>query len=293
MVEALDPEFNVKRLERQENFLIDRAVSHDEATGDKKTWHDACAASLIRDAAAIAVLRGDADKAVKLFRESGTRFATLGMFVGFSLLEFSRSGGAVRWRSEHQGIDGRISRAMYPDKEHAHEESAREPFLLASAVSPRQLIHLCHALSAPQEPDKQDLQLRDRVRNMLSPLAELPIGPTGIPLAGYLKLFDEVSQMNSNVARLSSTARDTFLSAILRRREQLNAARADKWHWKMLLNPTDVIDLDLVALGTTIIDRTGSTAVFDDFIGDRGALVAVPLKAAALLRSAQRSSYKQ
>jgi hypothetical protein len=59
MPHALAPEFDPERLFRRQGFLLDRAATHDAYEGDQRLWHHACAATLRRDAAAIAVLRGD------------------------------------------------------------------------------------------------------------------------------------------------------------------------------------------------------------------------------------------
>jgi hypothetical protein len=74
----------------------------------------------------------------------------------------------------------------------------------------------------------------------------------------------------------------------LRRSEQLDSAQKDRWHWKLLVNPADLIDFDLLALGTIIIDRTGTTSPFDEIAESRGGLTAIPFRAAQLLRSELR-----
>src|SRR5438093_6603859 len=105
MQDALTEEFDPERLLRQQGFLVDRATVHTRHEGDPQLWHRACAATLRRDAAAIALLRGDGIAATQLFAEAGSDFAELGMFVGFSLLEFSHSGGSAEWRQHRSTID--------------------------------------------------------------------------------------------------------------------------------------------------------------------------------------------
>jgi hypothetical protein len=275
--------FDTERMARQQTFLLDRASAHDSAEDAKSLWHAACAASLTRDAAAIALLRGEVDDAINLFRKAGQRFATLGVFAGFALLEFSDSGEARRWRTKRENLNDRV-RQLIAGEEQIRPDNTSEPFLSASASSPRQLLYLYQAEVVAGD---DDVFMRERIREKLLLLPELPVGPTSTPLAGYLMLLDEVAEKSSGgEPDLSSGARDTLLSLVLRRREQLNAAQADRWHWKMLLNPTDLIDLDLVTLGIAMIDRWGSTAAFDNAAVDRGNLVALPLQAAKLLRHA-------
>jgi hypothetical protein len=284
---GLDPE----RLVRHEAFLFDRAASHDKKVYEGEDagnvdLHRSCAATLLRDAAAIAALRGDGQKAKKSFAEAGARFASLGLFVGFPLLEFSRAGAAEEWISGREDLAIRIDRAMSHEDEAAPREKTSEPFLYASAASPRQMLYLYEALFDIREPDETGGHLRNRLRSTLLSLPGFPVGPTGTPLAQYFGLLDQVAELGQDVETyLASRARDTFLSIILRRREQLEAAQSDSWHWKMILNPADLIDLDLVMLGLMVIERTGSTLPLDDVVEDRGELAALPLRMASLLRS--------
>src|ERR1043166_7920953 len=122
MAPTLSPEFESERLHRQEIFLRDRASAHDEIEDNNRIWHRACAATLIRDAAALALLRGDAPTATRLFRDAGHRFSDLGVFTGFSLLELSGHGQAREWRRGHEGLDERISAAMPSDGRVIREE---------------------------------------------------------------------------------------------------------------------------------------------------------------------------
>jgi hypothetical protein len=151
---ALSAEFDPDRLLRQQEFLLDRAAAHDRHDGDRQVWHRACAATLRRDAAAIAILRNDRITATRLFAESGDAFAELGMFVGYSLLEFSQPGRSVEWRRERPTIDENILRALNPEDAEAHYESWPQPFLRDSVNSPRQLVHILHALKADHRPQQ-------------------------------------------------------------------------------------------------------------------------------------------
>jgi len=279
---VLSHEFDPERLLRRLTFLLDRAVAHEGHDDNKQLWHRACAATLRRDAAAIAVLRGDRVTATRFFAESGNAFAELGMFVGYSLLEFSQRGSSVEWRRERPKIDQYILRAMNPEDVGSHLESWPQPFLRDSINSPRQFVHFLYALKAGHPP--QESYLQNGARSILQPAAEKPLGPTGIPLGAYVNLVEEVSEINTNVPRLLTSAREIWLSAILRRQEQLRAARADSWHWLRLLNPADVIDFDLMTIALLAVDRAGTAAPLEEVMGERDPVVALPLHAARLLR---------
>src|SRR5258707_701292 len=78
-------EFDQGRLERRRAFLEIRAKAHltDEAD---RSWHHAAAATLLRDAAAVAFIAGDIDGGRHLLRQSGNLFFGLGLAGGLQLL---------------------------------------------------------------------------------------------------------------------------------------------------------------------------------------------------------------
>lgn len=299
---SLFPEFDAERLNRQENFYLDRARAHDNAKDARRFWHAACAACLTRDAASIALLRGDAKAASSLFQRAGTRFAEIGVFAGLQLLEVGHWGASRQWRENHPDFDHGIERAVgTPDDTSARTDGAPSEkdvtldlTLLASSASPRQLLYLYYAMSIQNEQDEITSHLLARVRARMKPFAELPVGATGLPLQAYVQVLDELT--NTNVLGkegLSGRARDVLLSAILRRSEQLRAAQADRWHWTKLINPGDLVDLDLLALATLTVDRFGSTEPLDKIVGDRDMLAVLPLRAARLLRAPLSPQYEE
>jgi hypothetical protein len=167
------------------------------------------------------------------------------------------------WQAmEMQFLEGSVT----PDRE-------EEPFLLTSFSSPRQLLNLYQAFISAG-----DSNVSGKVYSMLRPFDRYPAGATGISIEDYVKLLDQIDK------NLSLVKSDTLIYTILRRQEQLTIARQDRWHWNMLFNPSDLIDLDLVVLGTTMIDRTGHTVAFDNIVRERGKVVAAPFIAAKVLR---------
>ena len=86
MPEPLLPKFDSDRLHRQQRFLLSRAESHSRAESANIQGHRAAAASFIRDAAAIALIKGEAEDAANLFMRAGEIFAEIGVLYGFQLM---------------------------------------------------------------------------------------------------------------------------------------------------------------------------------------------------------------
>jgi hypothetical protein len=276
-----------ERLERQETFLLDRAKAHDIAKDDARLGHAACAASLTRDAAAVAVIRGNAERAAGLFGDAGRRFAGLGLFVGYSLLELSRSGAGWNLVSE-DGVLAQIQRVLFREEAAPPSESSAAPFLFESMTSPRQLLHLYQALSIKSTVG----DVRGALHELILRFPSLSVSTADVPLVRYLALMDEVERMEPRrVDGFSRDVGESLFSIFIRREEQMSIARSDTWHWKMLLNPTDVIDPDLMMLSMMMIERTGSTAAIDRIARERGPLVSMPVIAANLLHDVSRYSY--
>src|SRR5947209_19920371 len=78
-------EFDEVRLHRRRTFLESRATAHCFSETDQP-WHRAAAATLLRDAAAVALMLGDFEGARASMRKSGDLFLDLGFAAGFQLL---------------------------------------------------------------------------------------------------------------------------------------------------------------------------------------------------------------
>ena len=268
-------------LKRRQSFFVDRAEAHDQATDMRKVWHTACSGNLLRDAAAIAVLRGEGEEAISLFTRAGERLTSIGIFAGLRLLEFGGVDSVYTWLRNRPYIWSYLSDATKPERRPASADPGDgtqffEPFVFASASSPRQLLYLYQMLrSFPGQ--------REEVRQVLDRYSEMLIWPTGISMGRYCTLFDAVA----NITVLSPDAVEVFSSMVLRRREGLATAQSDRWHWRMLLNPAALIDLDFVMIAAV---GSGSTKLFEEFVqNDPSGLMALPLRAAHLLRDAHRT----
>jgi hypothetical protein len=238
------------RLSRRASFLIDRAKVHDDKAakaGDRSLAdrHIACAATLRRDAGAIALLIGNVEKAMDLFRSAGRLWAELGLYSGYFLLALA---------GDESNIDiGWIERSLDPrfDGEPPREEDSTRRYRGRSAQSPRQLLSLIEGLGMAVELKHRRLMLLARKR--LRPSDGVLVGTSNLPIASYLRLFDELRG-----GETSRSLHDSLLAITIQRQELIAAAQADEYHWRLTQRPAELIDFDLVALGIAAVNG-GST----------------------------------
>lgn len=234
------------RLSRRASFLIDRAKVHDDKAakaGDRSLAdrHIACAATLRRDAGAIALLIGNVEKAMDLFRSAGRLWAELGLYSGYFLLALA---------GDESNIDiGWIERSLDPrfDGEPPREEDSTRRYRDRSAQSPRQLLSLIEGLGMAVESKHRRLMLLARKR--LRPSDGVLVGTSNLPIASYLRLFDELRG-----GETSQSLHDSLLAITIQRQELIAAAQADEYHWRLTQRPAELIDFDLVALGIAAVN---------------------------------------
>lgn len=294
---GLDPE----RLERRVGFLEDRAAAHVEREikpGDRarRDLERACAANLWRDAAALALLLDDPKRARKLLGKAGVQWATLGLFAGYSLMTLADRTPWWMERRSDLGFVLRILRLQTERPEVAAERDRdetgtveaeavhRQPLIVASSGSTRQLLHLYQSLAAKRDADSEIRETAALVRRRLEEAPAAPVGPTGVPLDTYLDLLDAATHGD-----LSGSVADSVSGLVMRRAEQLQAARRDEYHWRLALKPAELVDFDLLAIATTSLDVRQTDEPFANRFRDRGGGVELPMRAARGLRQAGSS----
>ncbi len=75
--------------------------------------------------------------------------------------------------------------------------------------------------------------------------------------------------------------RDSLIALAVRRNELVAAAQADRFHWRLLLKPAELIDFDLLALGLAAMSggTQGADLLFEA-TADRGPAARLPFDAA-------------
>ena len=239
-------ELDAERMRRRITFLNDRADWHDR----RKTPLDrACAATARRDAGVLALLLGQASNARSSFRAAGREWASLGLFAGYLLESFADPEQDFA-KDDAFGTFSRLDDALRDGGpgDRRTIEGERIPFEAASFNSPRQLLNLYQAARGRRrQPHLSSFATKAAER--LSTSAAVMVGLTGLPTRAYLNLFNSFGA-NEPTQR----DRDMLFSVAIRREELLAAARSDQYHWRMMLKPAELVDLDLLALGLNAME---------------------------------------
>lgn len=230
-----------KRMSRRLNFLQLRARSHDmlaASTADnaRARLHLACAATLRRDAASIAMLLGDLRKARIELALAGTIWLQLGLAYGAFLMRVGDPhsiGGPRMFKGVSEDFAGSEQKMAFKDEEWWFS-------ILSKSRHPRQLLSIIQASVGNPEIAQFESIARDR----LSSYRGLPIGTAGLSLGRYIDLLDEVQ-----LGDLGARGRETLISVAISRRDMIEAAREDKYHWLRMQQPAELVDFNLLALG--------------------------------------------
>lgn len=270
-----------ERLRRRIGFLRDRAKAHLMQSGPRQDMNVACAGRLLRDAAAPAILLEQYALAKELLLEAGEHWTRVGLFSGYALLSIGQS---QSWWSDRpqelHNVREELADAARPQGERLKREHRdRPPMMTGSAASTRQLLDLYQSMRTHMEKNPLAASITGMARERLFEQSTAQVGSTEAPVRSYVHLLDAAVQGDFDAA-----ARDTLSGIVLRRVEQLEAARADKHHWRLALAPAALVDFDLMVLATSSVDaRNTLSEIAKHFVG-RNRAVSLPLVAARGLR---------
>ncbi|TGN51515.1 hypothetical protein E4L95_16765 [Paracoccus liaowanqingii] len=277
---SLSPDdFPDERLERRLHFLVSRADAHlsdlpDRETTEKDMPPRACAATLYRDAACVALLMDEVSEARDLLHKAGQNFLMLGLPVGASLLALSGTPGSEFELEQHADFIAGIRQQWRPREAHARDGGAFHTMADQARSEPRQLLAMMQADWII------DNRMRDRaLRDESGPLREAlernggyPVGATGLSIDSYARVADWFAERDGiegfddylpdRIAALMATMMAT-------RAEHLHSARKDRFHWKMLARPAEIVDLDATILMYFAINEDGTPKVNLDMVIDR------------------------
>ena len=273
-------EFDHERLRRRRHFLESRARAHVNAEGDRR-WHHTAAATLLRDAAAVALLLDEFEGARELLRRSGNQLLQVGLSGGLQLLFIA---GTI------DGEEGEIGRRI---DMFAHELSQKESPETGQRLPerqfdeesfrPPQLLRTYQGLAGRRSDDAARASLRRMIRDMLTINASMPVGATRTPVAIYLAVFDYLANRETREANLPGGFSQIIRSLAQRRAELLSVARQDRYHWKALLRPAELIDLDLLAMFVAARRRGQNFNLVTSAFAKRDPLTALPVRLAIAL----------
>ena len=294
------PGIEPDRLQQRLVFLQDRAKAHigafEEAAdvaGEKAILSRACAATLLRDAACVALLLGWTDDARHLLSEAGRQFLALGMPVGAGLLALADIDQAVEQLPAYEDVM-QGARQQWGPAEPREREDQRSPMGERARGEPRQLLGVMQAdwLRAESGRSSKAFADTEALRITLDRAGGYAAGATGLTIDSYVRLADEFARnpdMSASVPNWIGRSVATFYSA---RSENLNAAQKDAYHWRMLPRPAELVDLDatilmVLALGTNLAPKMLESAYQRDF-----PILDAPLHIAAALRGERKRVHR-
>jgi hypothetical protein len=277
-------EFDQDRLKRRRAFLEIRAKAHLTAEGDHR-WHYAASATLLRDAAAVAFIVGDIVGGRSLLRQSGNLFFDLGFAGGLQLLYIS---GALE-ADENEALnlirrfDRAFSERIRPIERAGVPPEKASSFDDESFLSP-QLLRTYQALAGRRSDDEEWFGLRRAIHEALNVNAAMPVGAARTPLATYLMTFDQLARRDGAGTFAPSWLRQTLNALAQRREELLMAARRDRFHWKAMLRPAELVDFDLLALLLAGVRRGKRSRLIATAFAARDPMTALPHTLAQALK---------
>lgn len=213
-------------LKKKLDFLSTRAEWHEAQSENSQTnnAHQACAATLWRDAGAAALILGQIGKAKSCFGRAGNLRIRLGFWDGFYLM---RLGGVDMSHT----IDK--YRGIYKSKKNFTTE-----ILFGS---PYQLISI---IQAADSHGVFGQKLMDKAYSLLERKGDYLVGITQVPAADYVRMLRDLK----NDPFSDDTCR-TLLTMLLQRKKLIMAAQLDQFHWKRAQKPAALVDMDLLACG--------------------------------------------
>ncbi|MFC3650807.1 hypothetical protein ACFONN_04575 [Dyella humi] len=300
MVDLKESGLDPTLIERRIRFLLERAEVHlrkEGQNGTSRSEEMACAGTLWRDAACLAMLLENEAQARELLQRAGEAWANIGLFAGYALLHLS---GITNW-AENYTDDLRQAAWILRQSESTGEqqESDLEPsfiaglevhddfypkdgtperraYLSSSSVSKRQLLNLLQAAANVHHGDDlKEFTNLIRSRFERTPSATLE----GIRLLSYVYLLDTISH-----GEFGEPQQNLLTMMALNRRERLAAAQGDSYHWERILNPAFIVDLDLFTLCGYAVEKN-LIEQFNAIMEFQPALVSLPWTVAQRLYS--------
>ncbi|MEH6718895.1 MAG: hypothetical protein V7704_08455 [Aurantimonas endophytica] len=286
------PGIEPDRLQRRLIFLEDRAKAHLSAlegaadvAGEKAMLSRACAATLLRDAACVALLLGRMGNARRSLLEAGRHFLTLGMPSGAALVALADIGQATKHLSAYQDVM-QGTRQQWGPAEAREREDLRRPLSERARGEPRQLLGIMQAdwLMAESGQPPKTFADSEAMRITLNRAGGYAAGATGLSIDSYMRLADAfVRQQEVNLYEHTWIDRSlsTFYAA---RSEKLVTAQKDAFHWRMLPRPAELVDLDATILMVLALGANLSSEMLGSAYERDNPILEAPLHIAEALR---------
>ena len=214
--------------------------------------HRACAATLLRDAACVALLLGvlgGTARARNYLHDSGGHFLELGLAAGSALIvlaDVQESSSKLECYSDViEGIRHQWSR-----KETEKLKKPERPMTYTARSSLRQMFSQLQADQLMTEiSEHQSMWGESLMHQVLKRNGGYPVGNTGLSIGSYMKIAEWiVKQRSTPVHYVPDFVTASFATLATTRAEYIRTAREDKFHWRMLMQPAELLDFDSVIL---------------------------------------------
>lgn len=281
---AIDiPDITPDFLSNRFAFLIDRAETR-RKEGVDPTLETARRATLLRDAACVALLQGETAEARKLLIRAGIEFLMLGLPFGAALIALAKPGSARNslqpFANQLRGIAQQERRSKAPD-----EDGGRDPLATTAHSAPPQLFALQQAEWLTNHIERIEFLNGEPMRAVLERNGGYQAGLTGLTIESYSDLARQLVEAPT-LADLD--ARPTPIQNVsASRAERLRAAQKDTFHWRQLPRPAELIDLDAVALLVLALRAEVPVSTLANLMRSEIPMVDLPLQIAIALNQDQ------
>ena len=240
------PGIESERLQRRVSFLHSRAMAHLEML-ERDVRHTACAATLLRDAACVALLLGETTTARHYLREAGGHFLDLGLAGGSVLIVLAEAKKAAYELERYSDVIEDIRHQRSREETEISERKVGSMMYTARS-SLRQIFSQLQADQLMAEIDlRQPTREEYRMHQVLKRNGGYPVGVTGLSIESYKNTAEWLIEQRGQPERqIADFVTATFATLAATRSEHIHAAMQDRFNWYMLARPSELIDLDSV-----------------------------------------------
>lgn len=275
------PGINDERLPRRLDFLLSRAAAHLES-GFQDTRRRAAAATLYRDAACVALMLGNSNEARKHLVKAGRLFMDIGLTSGAALIALAEPWTARQVMVDYSGLIEGVKHQQSKTEREDH----RWPMAEMARSAPRQILSLMQSEWLLQEAEKRPPSIDDtELYAALKRNSGYPVGATGVSLETYSNMAQwMVGYRSHGSIRIPPFVARSLNTIFASRAEHLRAAMNDRFHWRLLARPSELLDLDIVILCSLALGAGIDQSEIRRYSAPDMRLDAAPLSAALLLR---------
>lgn len=269
-------------------FLVSRAEAHLEERSDVLR-HKACAATLLRDAGCLLLLREQFGGGREFLAQAGEQLLEMELAAGLVLVALDDAGrGRVRLRSYRESVEDAVRRGAdakvdsAEDRRESVAAEARGSFASMFSVVQAGMVEGVADVDSERASERRDSERRE----LLERHGAREVGGTGMSVFRYLGV---AASMEAGALGVTDDATGYVVRAVellgRRREERIEAARRDEFNWRHVGRPAELLDLDSVVLMQVALAAGYDEKLLREWTGwQKGDVVGAPLDVAVHLR---------